>query len=74
MHASGPSTRKGGATWANFAERAREARTASFSQAVDQMIENLHREVKGFRERAPHDPMIRLVLPPGYRQIGRAHV
>lgn len=67
MHASGTSSRKGGATWVNFAERAREARTASFSQAVGKMIENLYREVKGLRERAPHDPMFRLVLPAGYR-------
>ena len=30
------------------------------------MIGNLHGEVKAFRERAPKDPMIKLVLPPGY--------
>lgn len=66
MHASGTSTVKGEATWVGFAEKSREARTASFGTAVTQMITNLHGEVKAFRERAPKDPMIQLVLPPGY--------
>jgi hypothetical protein len=57
---------KGSATWVNFGERAREARLSSFGQAVQQMIDQLHREVRSFRERAPNDPKIRLVLPPGY--------
>lgn len=66
MHASGTSTVKGEATWVGFAEKSREARTASFGKAVAQMIGSLHGEVKSFRERAPKDPMIKLVLPPGY--------
>ncbi len=66
MHASGTSTVKGEATWVGFAERSRAARTASFTAAVGQMTEALHGEVKSFRERAPKDPKIKLVLPPGY--------
>ena len=34
------------------------------------MISKLHGEVKAFRERAPKDPAIRLVLPPGYDPNG----
>jgi hypothetical protein len=35
--------------------------------AVQQMIDGLHREVQAFRVRAPKDPTIQLILPPGYR-------
>lgn len=66
MHASGTSTVKGGASLVEFNARAREARLAGFEQAVSQMVGNLHGQVRNFRERAPRDPMIRLVLPPGY--------
>ena len=66
MRAAGTSTLKGSATMVGFSEAARAARTKSFEDAVAQMIGNLHGEVKGFRERAPKDPMIKLVLPPGY--------
>lgn len=66
MHASGTSTVKGEATWVGFAERSRQARTDSFGSAVQQMIGALHGEVAAFRQRAPKDPMIKLVLPPGY--------
>jgi rhombotail lipoprotein len=66
MRAAGTSTMKGAATMVGFDERAREARTKSFEDAIAQMIGNLHGEVRAFRERAPNDPMIRLVLPPGY--------
>lgn len=67
MHASGTSTIKGEATWVGFAERSRQARTESFGKAVQQMIGNMQRELATFRERAPRDPTIRLVLPPGYQ-------
>jgi rhombotail lipoprotein len=66
MRAAGTSTVKGSATMVGFSERAREARTNSFDAAITQMIGSLHGEVKIFRERAPKDPMIKLVLPPGY--------
>jgi rhombotail lipoprotein len=66
MRAAGTSTMKGAATMVGFDERAREARMKSFEDAIAQMIGNLHGEVRAFRERAPNDPMIRLVLPPGY--------
>ena len=66
MRAAGTSTLKGSATMVGFSEAARSARTKSFEDAVAQMIGNLHGEVKSFRERAPKDPMIKLVLPPGY--------
>jgi len=66
MRAGGISNIKGTATMVGFSERAREARNQGFSEAIKEMISNLHGEVKAFRERAPRDPNIRLVLPPGY--------
>lgn len=66
MHASGTSTVKGEATWVGFAERSRQARTQAFGAAVQQMIGHLQQEVQAFRQRAPRDPMIHIVLPPGY--------
>jgi rhombotail lipoprotein len=66
MRAAGTSTIKGEATWVGFKERSRAARTASFESSVKQMIDQLHTAVRYFRERAPKDPNIRLVLPPGY--------
>jgi rhombotail lipoprotein len=66
MRASGTATVKGEATWVGFAERSRAARTESFEKSLAQMVEQLQREVQAFRERAPKDPSIRLVLPPGY--------
>ncbi|MDO9073767.1 MAG: rhombotarget lipoprotein [Rubrivivax sp.] len=66
MRAAGTSTIKGEATWVGFAERSRAARTQSFEASVKQMTEQLHGAVRDFRERAPKDPNIRLVLPPGY--------
>jgi rhombotail lipoprotein len=66
MRASGTSTVKGEATWVGFAERSRQARAESFGSALPQMTKGLQGEVQAFRERAPKDPMIKLVLPPGY--------
>jgi len=66
MHATGISNIKGTATMVGFTERSREARTHSFEAAIREMIGKLHGEVKAFRERAPKDPTIRLLLPPGY--------
>jgi rhombotail lipoprotein len=66
MRAAGTSSNKGGATLVGFSEKAREARGRSFAEAMDGMIGNLRSEVQAFRERAPKDPMIRLVLPAGY--------
>ena len=67
MRAAGTSTLKGEATWVGFAERSRQARSEAFCVAVQQMIGKLQRETQALRERAPKDPMIRLVLPPGYK-------
>jgi rhombotail lipoprotein len=66
MRAGGISTLKGTATMVGFSERAREARTRGFDEAMKDMIAKLHAEVKAFRERAPKDPTIHLILPPGY--------
>ena len=60
------SNTKGTATMVGFSERARKARTRSFDDAIHQMIGNLQAELKAFRARAPADPNIRLILPPGY--------
>lgn len=66
MRAAGTSNVKGSATLIGFSGQSREARLKSFEEAVAQMIGNLHGEVKSFRERAPKDPKVKLVLPPGY--------
>lgn len=71
MRASGSSTVKGEATWIGFEERSREARKRSFGEALRPMVDRLHREVADFRARAPKDPRIRLVLPPGYNPASR---
>jgi rhombotail lipoprotein len=66
MRAGGISNIKGTATMVGFSERAREARTRGFDESIREMIGKLHVEVKAFRERAPKDPTIRLILPAGY--------
>jgi rhombotail lipoprotein len=66
LRAAGSSNVKGSATYVGFSSQSREARLKSFDEAVTQMIAGLHAEVKNFRERAPNDPKIRLVLPAGY--------
>ena len=66
MRASGTSTNKGKATMVAFGEKSREGRGQSFGEAMDQMIGSLHKEVQTFRETAPKNPMIQLILPPGY--------
>ena len=71
MRAGGLSNIKGSATLVGFSERSREARTRGFDDAIKEMIGNLHGEVKAFRERAPKDPSIRLILPPGYDPAAR---
>lgn len=68
IRAGGISNLKGTATMVGFSEQAREARTRGFEEAVNEMIGKLHSEVKTFRERAPSDPKIRLILAPGYKQ------
>ncbi len=66
LRAGGISNIKGSATMVSFPEQAREARTQGFENAFSDMINKLHGEVKTFRERAPSDPNVRLILPPGY--------
>lgn len=66
MRAGGISTIKGTGTMVGFTERAREARTRGFSEAMKDMTGKLQSELQAFRERAPKDPSIRLILPPGY--------
>jgi len=66
MRAGGTSQVRGEATMVGFGEKAREARSNGFRDALQKLIPNLHAEVKAFRERAPGDHSIRLDLPPGY--------
>lgn len=66
MRAGGISNLKGSATLVGFSEAARAARSRGFNDAISEMITHLHDEVKNFRQRAPSDPNIRLILPPGY--------
>lgn len=66
MRASGTSSNKGAGTLVSFSEKAREGRGKSFGEAMDKMIITLHGSVQSFRDTAPKDPMIKLILPPGY--------
>jgi rhombotail lipoprotein len=66
MRAGGMSNSRGAATMVGFSESARAARRQGFEEAIKDMITKLHGEVKAFRERAPKDPTIRMILPPGY--------
>lgn len=66
MHAGGTARTKGEGTLIDFNEKSRAGRLESFQQATEQMIGGLKTEVQSFRERAPKDPSIRLILPPGY--------
>ena len=66
MRAGGVSNIKGTATMVGFSEIARDARTRGFDEAMTDMIGKLDSEVNTFREQAPKDPNIRLILPPGY--------
>ncbi len=66
LRAGGLSSIKGTATMVGFSEQARLARTQSFEKAIQDMISNLHSEVKQFRQSAAKNPNVRLILPPGY--------
>lgn len=66
MRAGGISNTKGTASLVGFSERARAARTQGFDDAIKDMSSKLHEEIRLFRERAPKDPGIRMILPPGY--------
>lgn len=66
MNATGTARDRDTATLVGFGEKSREARTRSFSAAIEQMIPALKAELARFRDHAPHDPKIRLNLPPGY--------
>ena len=66
MRAGGTSRVQGHATYVGFSGEARDARGEGYKQAVDKLIPTLHAELAGFRERAPKDHTIRLVLPEGY--------
>jgi rhombotail lipoprotein len=74
MHAGGTARDRGSATLVGFSEKAREARTRSLSTSIDQMIPALKAEVARFRETAPRDPKIKLLLPPGYDPKARKPV
>jgi rhombotail lipoprotein len=67
MHATGMSKLKGSATLVGFNADAREARAKGLTEAVGEMVHNLHQEVASFRDRARQDPLIRLELPAGYQ-------
>lgn len=67
LRAGGISNIKGTSTMVGFSEQAREARTRGFDEALTEMMGKLHGEIKSFRERAPQDPKIRLIVPPGYK-------
>jgi rhombotail lipoprotein len=74
VRAGGLSTIKGTASLVGFSERARQARTSGFEAAMGDMVTKLHSELQAFRERAPHDPSIHLILPPGYPPAVSQHV
>jgi rhombotail lipoprotein len=66
LRAAGSSRETGSATLIGFAEKSRAARVSGFDHAMAQLIESLRAEVQAFRERAPKDPGVHLVLPAGY--------
>lgn len=66
MRAGGISHIKGAGTLVGFSEEARKARSQGFDEAIKDMIGKLHGAVKRFRQQAPSDPMIRLILPKDY--------
>jgi rhombotail lipoprotein len=67
MRADGTSKAAGTATWVGFSKSARDARSQGFEDACRTMIAALHAELSAFRDRAPQDPSIRLIIPPGYK-------
>ncbi len=71
LRAAGSSREAGSATLVGFAGKSRAARVSGFEHAMAQLIESLRTEVQAFRERAPKDPGIRLILPPGYDPGGK---
>jgi rhombotail lipoprotein len=67
MRADGTSKEAGSATLIGLTREARGARAQGFTDACRAMIGALHAELSAFRDRAPNDPSIRLIIPPGYK-------
>lgn len=66
FRAPGVSNVKGSGTMASFTERARAARLDGYSQALDQLIPNLQKELDGFRQRVKTDAGVRIEHRAGY--------
>ncbi len=72
FRAPGTSQVNGGASMANYSERARAAQIEGYSKAVDDLIPKLNAEVEAFRTRLAGARDIRLAPQPGYRIGARA--
>jgi rhombotail lipoprotein len=66
FRAPGTSNVKGSAAMVTFTERARAARLDGYSQALEQLIPNLQKELEGFRQRVKTDASVRVEHRPGY--------
>ncbi|MCX9158295.1 rhombotarget lipoprotein [Niveibacterium sp. 24ML] len=66
FRAPGTSRIKGSSTLVNFSEASREARTAGFNGAVDDLIPNLKNELDGFRQRMKSDSSVKVENRAGY--------
>jgi rhombotail lipoprotein len=73
MRADGISKVAGASTWISLAKDARDARSQGFEDACKTMMIALHSELSAFRDRAPNDPSIHLIIPPDYKpEVGEA--
>ncbi|GAA5174218.1 rhombotarget lipoprotein [Niveibacterium umoris] len=66
FRAPGTSRIKGSSTLVNFSEASRDARSAGFNAAVDDLIPNLKGELERFRARIKTDSTVQVVNRPGY--------
>lgn len=67
FRAPGTSQINGGASWANYSERARGAQIEGYQKAVEQLIPQLQIEMDAFRERLKAGGELKLEPRPGYR-------
>lgn len=72
FRAPGQSRVKGNATLVGFGEAARQARSAGYSRAVDDLIPQLQASLNGFQERVKTDSAVRIERKDGYRGGGAA--
>jgi rhombotail lipoprotein len=70
FRAPGTSQVKGSATMAGYGKEVRGAQGDGYTQAVDQLIPQLHAQLASFKERVKSDPGIQVEHRPGERGAG----